>query len=99
MLDREAQVLKTQSGRLTAERMLLMAGLLLADKSVAVEDQLASKEAEIMRLKNQIGSLKALAEQEPKRVEVPVVPESVKENLAELAARAESVADRLEEQT
>ena len=53
MLDDEAQVLMDQVGRMPEARMLLMAGLMLADKTASVEDaivairaQLAEREAE-----------------------------------------------------
>jgi len=40
MLDAEARTLLSQIGRVPAERMLLMSGLMLADKTAAVEDKL-----------------------------------------------------------
>ena len=40
MLDDEAQVLADQVGRMPEARMLLMAGLLLADKTASVEDKI-----------------------------------------------------------
>ena len=39
MLDAEASVLQDQIGRMPEARMLLMAGLMLADKTAGVEDQ------------------------------------------------------------
>ena len=50
MLDAEAQPLLEQMGRLPEGRMLLMAGLMLADRTAAVEDEarrLRAKLAEI----------------------------------------------------
>ena len=41
MLDEEAQSLLQQVGRMPEGRMLLMAGLMLADKTASVEDQIA----------------------------------------------------------
>ena len=38
-----------------------------------------------------------MAAPEPDRIEVPVVPDSVTNTLAELAARAEALADQVEE--
>ena len=97
MLDDEPQVLSDQIGRMPEARMLLMAGLMLADKTSAVEERnkeiealLAERDAEIDRLRNAPAP-------EPQRVEVPVVPDSVTETLAELAARAEALADELDE--
>ena len=96
-IDAEAQILKSQIGRIPGERMLLMAGLLLADKTAVIEDKFASLEAENLRLKREIQDLTNRQAEAPKTIEVPVVPTEVKETLAELAARAESVADQLEE--
>lgn len=39
MLDQEAQKLDQSQGRITESRMLLMAGLMLADRTAAVEDE------------------------------------------------------------
>ncbi|WP_109467327.1 cell division protein ZapA [Albibacillus kandeliae] len=97
MLDDEAQVLSDQIGRMPEARMLLMAGLMLADKTASVEDRirevesrLAEKEAELDQLRDR----RPVAE----RVEVPVIPPSVTATLSELAARAESLAAMLEEE-
>jgi len=76
--------------------MLLMAGLLLADKTASVEDQvgevraqLAEREAELAKLRDTVV--------EPERIEVPVVPQAVTDGLAEMAARAESLAQEVED--
>ncbi len=90
MLDEEAQVLSDQIGRMPESRMLLMAGLLLADKTAAVEDKIKEVEAELL-------ALRGAGTPEPKRVEVPVVPDAVTDTLAELAARAEALAAAVEE--
>jgi len=90
MLDDEAQVLSDQIGRMPEARMLLMAGLLLADKTAAVEDKIREVEAELE-------TLRAASGPAPERIEVPVVPDSVTDTLAELAARAESLAAEVEE--
>ncbi|MBW4963009.1 cell division protein ZapA [Sulfitobacter sp. CW3] len=96
MLDDEAQVLSDQVGRMPEARMLLMAGLLLADKTASFEDQLgevrkelAEREAELEKLRNTVV--------EPERIEVPVVPQAVTDGLAEMAARAESLAQEVED--
>ena len=88
MLNEEAQVLSDQIGRMPEGRMLLMAGLMLADRTAATEDKVKELEAELAKLRAA----------EPERVEVPVVPQSVTETLAELAARAEALAARVEDQ-
>ncbi|MFN9945160.1 MAG: cell division protein ZapA, partial [bacterium] len=45
MLDAEANALSSQIGRMPEGRMLLMAGLMLADKTVGLEDRLREAEA------------------------------------------------------
>ena len=97
MLDTEAAVLSKQIGRLPESRMLLMAGLMLADKTAGIEDSLREKTEKIAELEAELEKLRAAPAPEPERVEVPVVPAKVTDTLAELAARAESLADRVEE--
>lgn len=97
MLDTEAQALIGQIGRLPEARMLLMAGLMLADKTAALEDRVRSAEAEIDRLRAEIAQMRNAPRPAPNRVEVPVVPKQVAETLAELAARAEALAEQIDE--
>ncbi len=97
MLDDEAQVLSDQIGRMPESRMLLMAGLMLADKTAAVEDRIQAIEAELAERESELQRLRAAPAPEPQRIEVPVVPDSVTETLAELAARAEALAAEVEE--
>ena len=99
MLDDEAQVLADQVGRLPESRMLLMAGLMLADKTASVEDRGNSVEAKLAERDAELEGLRNMGAPEPERIEVPVVPDSVTETLAELAARAEAVAAAIEEKT
>jgi cell division protein ZapA len=93
MLDTEAGALVDQIGRLPEARMLLMAGLMLADKTAGVEDRLREAEEKLAAQAARIEELEAQQPTEPERVEVPVVPESVTRTLAELAARAEALAE------
>lgn len=97
MLDDEAQVLSDQIGRMPEARMLLMAGLMLADKTAAVEDKIGVVEARLAEREAELEALKAAPAPEPERVEVAVIPPSVTDTLAELAARAEALAERVEE--
>ena len=90
VLDSEAQPILGQLGRLPEARMLLMAGLMLADRTSSVEDELRQARARIAELEAAPGPA-------VQRIEVPVVPVSVSESLAELAARAEALAAALEE--
>lgn len=87
MLDAEAQPLLAQMGRLPEPRMLLMAGLMLADRTAALEDELTAIKAHAA----------ALEARPPAAVEVPVIPAEVTETLAEIAARAEALAASVEE--
>ena len=93
MLDTEAQSMASQMGRITEARMLLMSGLLLADKTAALEERVAQLEAERSALK---AELAAAASRPAQRVEVPVIPQALSDSLAELAARAEALADDME---
>ena len=65
----------------------LMAGLMLADKTAAVEDEIRGLKARLVELESRPDT----------RVEVPVIPPQVEETLAEIAARAEAMAARIEE--
>lgn len=89
-LDAEAQPLIAQLGRIPEARMLLMAGLMLADKTAAVED-------ENRQLKARLAEIEARPAPAPVRVEVPVIPPQLSETLAEIAARAEALAARVAE--
>lgn len=89
LLDTEARQITQATGRITETRLLLMAGLMLADRLAGVEDQLRGAEARL----REIESRPAPA---PQRIEVPVVPPQLAEVMAELAARAESLADEAE---
>ena len=89
LLNAEAAPLVAQMGRLPESRMLLMAGLMLADKTAALEDELRG-------LKARLASLEAHGSPEQVRIEVPVVPPHLAQSLAEIAAKAEALADRIE---
>lgn len=97
MLDTEAQVLTTQTGRIPEARMLLMAGLMLADKTAGVEDKLRELEAKLAEQEKELDTLRNAPAPEPQKVEVPTIPVEVSETLAELAARAEALAAEVEE--
>ncbi|ATX65973.1 cell division protein ZapA [Roseinatronobacter bogoriensis] len=96
MLDAEARTLLNQIGRVPAERMLLMSGLMLADKTAEADDKLKAAQAEVASLREEISRLHSRPDPQPRRVEVPVIPADVTDALTELAARAEAVAEDLE---
>lgn len=97
LLDNEASVLSSQIGRMPEARMLLMSGLMLADKTAGMEEQIRSMESKLAAQEALIEEMRARPEPEPKQIEVPVVPANVTDTLAELAARAEAMASELEE--
>lgn len=97
MLDDEAQVLAAQVGRMPEARMLLMAGLMLADKTANMEDQVTAVQGQLAEREAEIEGLRNVAAPEPEKIEVPVVPEAVTDALAELAAQAEALAAQAEE--
>ncbi|QCO56815.1 cell division protein ZapA (plasmid) [Pseudorhodobacter turbinis] len=90
MLNSEADPLVTQMGRLPESRMLLMAGLMLADRTASVEDQNRVLKARVEELESQPAP-------EPQQVEIAVIPPQIPETMAEIAARAEALADKVEE--
>lgn len=90
MLDNEAATLLTAMGRMPESKMLLMAGLMLADRTAAVED-------ELRLLKARLSELESRPLPEPQRIEVAVIPPQVGETLAEIAARTEALAAQVEE--
>lgn len=97
MLDAEASVLTQQIGRLPEARMLLMAGLMLADKTAGVEDRISTMEAELAEKDAELARLRNAPAPEAEKVEVPVIPQIVTDTLAEIAAQAEALADAVEE--
>ena len=96
LLDDEAQILAAQVGRMPEARMLLMAGLMLADKTASVEERVGEVQAKLNEKDAEIAALREAAA-EPERIEVPVVPAAVTDTLAELAARAEAIAEAVDE--
>jgi cell division protein ZapA len=96
MLNTEASHLSEQIGRMPEARMLLMAGLMLADKTANLEDKVREAEAESARMRAEIETLQSRPAPAPERVEVPVVPAAITEALAEIAARAEALADQVD---
>ena len=97
LLDNEARTLMDQIGRLPEARMLLMAGLMLADKAAGTQDQIKAMENKIAQQEAWIEELQSRPAPQPETVEVAVIPTEVRETLAELAARAEALAEAAED--
>lgn len=98
MLDAEAAHLSGQIGRMPEARMLLMAGLMLADRTAGLEEKLRQAESASEAIRSELAALKARPAPVAERIEVPVVPASIKDALAEIAARAEALADQVDGQ-
>jgi cell division protein ZapA len=97
LLDNEATVLSSQIGRLPEARMLLMSGLMLADKTAGMEEQMRALEDKLGAQEALIEELRSAPVPAPERIEVPVVPAEVNDTFAELAARTEAMAAALED--
>ena len=96
-LDAEASTLLAHAGRVPEAQMLLMSGLMLADRTLALQEQLRATETALEQAKQASQEVSQEIRTVVKEVEVPVVPTALLESLAELSARAEAAADDLEE--
>ena len=96
-LDAEASTLLAHAGRVPEAQMLLMSGLMLADRTLALREQLRAAEAALEQVQQASQEVYQEIKTVVKEVEVPVVPPALLESLAELSARAEAAADDLEE--
>ena len=85
LLDGEATTLMDQIGRLPEARMLLMAGLMLADKSAGTEDQLKAMEDKIAQQEAWIGFVTGDAEGEQQGCGHPTAKSVIKGCLAGIA--------------
>lgn len=99
LLDAEATTLLSQMGRMPETTMLLMAGLMLADKTAAQEDRLKRSEEKVTALELRVAELQNRPALKPERIEVPVVPPHLARSLAAMAARAEALAEAIEAET
>ena len=96
-LNVEAKVLIAHSGRVPESQMLLMSGLMLADRAIALEEKVKAAEVEMSSLRQSNKNITPEIRTVIKEVKVTAVPEELLESLAELSARAEAAADDLEQ--
>jgi len=102
MLDREAQTLLGSGARLTTDRMLLMAGLMLADRAASADEELRTMDKRLAQQTKMIDEMSGRPAPAPERVEVvkevevvrEVVPDAALARIGELADRAEALAGR-----
>ncbi len=97
MLDAEATTLSEQIGRMPESRMLLMAGLLLADRTAGLEDRLRAAEARIAELEAEVERRPQTVEVPVEvpvevRVEIPVIPPEVRQLFIDVAEETEALA-------
>lgn len=79
LLDEEAQKILEQAGRMPEGRLLLLAGLMLADRHSSMEDRALMAERELARMRSAASGM---------------VASEVQDAMAELAARAEALAQQ-----
>ena len=97
MLDAEAQTVAEQIGRMPEGRMLLMAGLMLADKTAALEEKLRQAHAAIAELEAEVERRPQTVEVPVEvpvevRIEVPVIPLEVRQLFTDVAEETEALA-------
>ena len=84
LLDDEAQKIIEQAGRMPEPRLLLLAGLMLADRHNSMEDRALAAERELTRIRQAANGM---------------VASEVQDSMAELAARAEALAQKAEDKS
>ena len=92
MLNEEASHMSAQIGRMPEAKMLLMSGLMLADKTAGLEEKVKAAETKMAQLQAQIDQMQS----NPSKVEVPVIPADLSDAMAQIAARAEALAEEVE---
>ena len=90
LLDAEAQTLAQQIRHLTEPKMLLLAGLMLADKTAGIDDDLKLAEKKIADLEARL----AAAQVQAREAGASATPAT--EALAGIAARVEALAEAVE---
>ena len=90
-LDAEAALLGDALGRMPPAQMLLMAGLMLADKAAGLEEQMRVLEEKALSQQAMIEELNA----RPASSRAPSAP--ALDRLAELVAQAEAIASEMQE--
>ena len=84
LLDDEARQILEQAGRVPEPRLLLLAGLMLADRHNSMEDRALAAERELTRIRQAANGM---------------VASEVQDSMAELAARAEALAQKAEDKS
>ena len=95
-LNAEANVLVAHSGKMQETQMLLMSGLMLADRAISLEEKVKVAEAEIKNLLNDLKKTSNEIKSLKIKVQVDNVSEGLLTSLSELTVHAEAAADSLE---
>ncbi|WP_343082140.1 cell division protein ZapA [Ostreiculturibacter nitratireducens] len=91
MLDNEASGLVSNIGRMPESRMLLMAGLMLADKTAALEDQLRAAKARAEAVEAKLASAQPDTDSGEETARALSLLAEMAERVEALAARVETV--------
>lgn len=92
LLDTEAQKLSAAGARLTQDRMLLMAGLMLADRAISLQEDVKKLEAELATQQGVIEELQARGA----TASAPEPDAGLQMRLEDFAGRAEALAEKAE---
>lgn len=95
-LDAEATTLREQLGGVPEATLLLMSGLMLADRVAELQADREALVSEIAAASRRPAPERQV-ERVVERVEVPVIPDTLTQTLADLAMRAETLAQALEQ--
>ena len=98
-LDKEASSIGDQLGRLSESRMLLMAGLMLADHAGNLKDKLSKSDADLTAAISEISRLNAeLSSSSIPGNENDALSAEFEKTLTDIAEKAERLADKIDSQ-
>jgi cell division protein ZapA len=98
-LDKEASSIGDQLGRLSEARMLLMAGLMLADQAGNLKEKLAKSDADLSAAISEVSRLNAeLSSSSIPGNENAARSEEFEKTLTDIAEKAERLADKIDSQ-
>lgn len=98
-LDKEASSIGDQLGRLSESRMLLMAGLMLADQAGNLKEKLAKSDADLTAAISEISRLNAeLSSSSIPGNETAALSAEFEKTLIDIAEKAERLADKIDTQ-
>ena len=98
-LDKEASSIGDQLGRLSEARMLLMAGLMLADQAENLKEKLAKSDADLSAAISEVSRLNAeLSSSSIPGNENAALSAEFEKTLIDIAEKAERLADKIDTQ-